>query len=327
MPLVTIIMPVYNAEQYLASSIDSILAQSVKDFELLLINDGSKDSSLEICREYALKDSRIRVFDKPNGGVSSARNMGLDEAQGEWIMFVDSDDWLTEDAVAQCMGYLADNDIVRFSYKSLSAGNSIGLHSVGDVSSSEALFALQLERRTLLAVWGAMYRRELFVDNGICFDPTITYGEDWLLSMRLSLCARRVKTLPASYCYVYNTINMSSCTNNLSSKRLVEQLRVLRIVRSLLGENLGKHRRSMRTAYCKVLREMLKYFSFEEVLRELMAQRHSIDPIRRRDILLADISLRKKYHLLRFCRYCRANGLLLRASRRNAKDSPLSSSI
>ena len=81
-PLVSIIVPVYKAEQWLHRCIDSILAQTMPDFELLLINDGSPDKSGEICDEYAAKDSRIRVFHKENGGVSSARNLGLDNAKG-----------------------------------------------------------------------------------------------------------------------------------------------------------------------------------------------------------------------------------------------------
>ena len=91
-PLISVIVPVYNTEKYLRRCIDSILAQTYQDFELLLIDDGSKDSSGAICDEYASKDARVRVFHKENGGVSSARNVGLDNAKGEWITFCDSDD-------------------------------------------------------------------------------------------------------------------------------------------------------------------------------------------------------------------------------------------
>ena len=94
MPLVSIIVPIYNTFSTLYRCIDSILAQSYTDFELLLINDGSVDGSGFICDEYAAKDSRVRVCHKQNGGVSSARNLGLDNACGEWITFIDSDDYV-----------------------------------------------------------------------------------------------------------------------------------------------------------------------------------------------------------------------------------------
>ena len=94
MPKISVIVPVYNAGEYLHRCVDSILAQTFTDFELLLVNDGSKDNSGVICDEYAARDSRVCVFHKENGGVSSARNLGLDNAKGEWITFVDSDDYI-----------------------------------------------------------------------------------------------------------------------------------------------------------------------------------------------------------------------------------------
>lgn len=92
--LISIIVPVYNVELYLDKCIQSILAQSYPNFELLLIDDGSSDGSKEICDKYAKLDSRIRVFHRINGGVSSARNAGLEKAKGDWIAFIDADDWV-----------------------------------------------------------------------------------------------------------------------------------------------------------------------------------------------------------------------------------------
>lgn len=91
-PKLSIIIPIYNAEQFIRRCIDSILEQTYTDFELLLIDDGSTDDSSRICDVYSENDSRIKVFHKKNGGVSSARNVGLDNANGEWIVFIDSDD-------------------------------------------------------------------------------------------------------------------------------------------------------------------------------------------------------------------------------------------
>lgn len=98
MPSLSIIIPVYNVEKYLKECVKSVLMQSIKDFEILLIDDGSKDSSGKLCDEIASTDSRIRVYHKPNGGLSSARNYGIDRALGEYIIFLDSDDfWIDKD--------------------------------------------------------------------------------------------------------------------------------------------------------------------------------------------------------------------------------------
>ena len=99
MPKVSIIVPVYNSSRYLPQCLESVLLQSFKDYEVLLVDDGSTDGSGSICDEFAKKDERFHVFHKDNGGVSSARNLGLDAATGEWITFLDSDDLLPEDSI------------------------------------------------------------------------------------------------------------------------------------------------------------------------------------------------------------------------------------
>ena len=91
---ISVIVPVYNVESYLARCVDSILAQTYQNLEIILVNDGSRDASGSICDAYAQKDSRITVIHKENGGLSSARNAGIDAASGEYLTFVDSDDWI-----------------------------------------------------------------------------------------------------------------------------------------------------------------------------------------------------------------------------------------
>ena len=115
-PKISVIVPVYKAEAYLRRCVDSILAQTFQDFEVLLIDDGSPDRSGEICDEYARKDRRVRVFHKENGGVSSARNVGIEKALGTWIMFVDADDWLCADTISYCSSFFSEADLIRFSY-------------------------------------------------------------------------------------------------------------------------------------------------------------------------------------------------------------------
>lgn len=99
-PIVSIIIPVYNAEGTLPRCVDSILNQTFTDFELLLVDDGSADASGAICDCYAAKDSRVRVFHQANSGVSASRNLALDQARGDYLQFLDSDDWITPDATS-----------------------------------------------------------------------------------------------------------------------------------------------------------------------------------------------------------------------------------
>jgi len=111
MPKISIIIPVYNSSKYISKCIESILNQTEADFEVLLIDDGSLDGSGNICDRYAVIDSRIRVFHKQNGGVSSARNLGLDNALGEMIFFIDSDDTVDKDYLEKLM-IKSDEDYV-----------------------------------------------------------------------------------------------------------------------------------------------------------------------------------------------------------------------
>ena len=110
MPLISVIVPVYKAEAFLKKCTDSILSQSHREIELLLIDDGSPDNSGALCDAIAAEDTRVRVFHKENGGVSSARNLGLAHATGDYIAFVDSDDWLEPDTFSLLLSALTEND-------------------------------------------------------------------------------------------------------------------------------------------------------------------------------------------------------------------------
>ena len=113
----SIIIPIYNSAQYLARCLDSLLAIKCEECEILCINDGSTDNSLDILNNYQNLDKRIKIFSKQNGGVSSARNYGLDQARGEYIMFVDSDDIIENNYVSELMEYTDKYDIIKTGYK------------------------------------------------------------------------------------------------------------------------------------------------------------------------------------------------------------------
>lgn len=204
-PMVSVIVPVYNSSRYLHRCIDSILYQSFNDFEVLLVDDGSTDNSGEICDEYAAKDSRVRVFHKENGGVSSARNVGLDNAVGEWVTFIDSDDWIDQDfgSIIKC---LRDESVIVdiiISYpKSYTKCSLImpdeqyeGLILSNDF---QLLFSeCRIDKYTY--VWSKFYRK-LFLDSeNLHFDELISIGEDHVFLYSCLLKAKAVYSSPRKY--------------------------------------------------------------------------------------------------------------------------------
>lgn len=308
MPLVSVIVPIYNAENYLAACLDSVLAQTERDFELLLVNDGSTDSSLVICRDYEQRDGRVRVFDKPNGGVSSARNMGLDRATGEWVLFIDSDDTITPDTLEVCLNHSEGSDFVRFSFKILYDGAREERQRVAPVSSTKEFLHLQLTQRncTTISMSGGIYRRRLFVDNNILFDSNIVYGEDWLVAVQLTLCSKHMATIPDAYCYTYNLENVDNCSNSLTIRKVANHLEVLTAIRRMVN---GGYRRAFRNTSCHIVRELLVRFAPEDVCDHLLLLGDSVKFITWWDVLMSNVSFKDKRRLWRFLRYCRANGL------------------
>ena len=126
LPKVSIIIPVYNVAEYLRRGLDSVLSQSFQDFELILVDDGSTDASGKMCDEYADSDSRIQVIHKENGGVSSARNAGLDCAKGEWVYFIDPDDVLLPDGLRTLVDGISEEvDAVMGGYEEISLAGTL----------------------------------------------------------------------------------------------------------------------------------------------------------------------------------------------------------
>ena len=181
--MISVIVPVYNVEKYLHRCIDSILAQTYSDFELLLIDDGSKDSSGEICDEYAAKDFRVRVFHKENGGVSSARNIGLENAKGEWVTFCDADDYVTSDWLDSYREVMHENvDLAIQGYYIIDKDKTIKKklsQSIGyAVDEKRRLIAILMTQGVYGYLWVKLFRRQIIEDNHISFDTNSTFRED-----------------------------------------------------------------------------------------------------------------------------------------------------
>ena len=178
MNVISIIVPIYNAGKTLHRCIDSILSQTYTSWELLLVDDGSTDSSGVICDEYAAQDARVRVFHKENGGVSSARNVGLDNARGEWVTFVDADDYIEENFLKSFEGNL-DADLVVGNIQMIrkQEKEEFSSHiSPGYYNDIKSEVANCLTNLCFLAPWGKMFRRTLVL--GLHFDESMCISED-----------------------------------------------------------------------------------------------------------------------------------------------------
>ena len=178
-PKISVIVLVYKAEKYLHRCVDSILSQTFTDFELILVNDGSPDNCGAICDEYAQKDNRVRVFHKENGGVSSARNLGLDNAKGEWITFVDSDDWLKPGCLEQLTNKL-DADMIKCG---IEASDKSSIWTVENNKYSVKQF-LEKNEKDFIARTSCvtLFKTKLINKFNIRFDKHIRYGEDMIFN-------------------------------------------------------------------------------------------------------------------------------------------------
>lgn len=306
MPLVSIIIPIYNAEGYLSRCVDSILAQTFADFELLLVNDGSRDSSLEICNRYAAQDSRVRVLDKPNGGVSSARNLGLESAEAEWIMFADADDWIEPNTLELAMPYVEKSDIVRLAWVAHLPDGVVKNKRVMYADTPAQLLKQLLRRRTKLAIWGTLIRKELFLANDIRFDASYNYAEDWLALLRVVCKCKSVATLPEAFVYHYDMTNMASCINNMSIKKMACNVRLCHDIKADLR---GRFAGDLRDTRLELYRLLAAEYGFEATCDYISSIRHQVDFFTLWEVLVANFGFAKKRELLAFWRYASRHGL------------------
>lgn len=243
MAKVSIIIPIYNAEKFLSKCLDSVVNQTFRDIEIICVNDGSKDNSLNKLKEYQKKDDRIIIIDKKNEGVSAARNEGIMKSTGEYITFADADDWLELDAIESVYDVITEKnvDIVNFncwindSYDTpaISCGNMHGLEGKF-FETSQSDFVDQVSNKILngelnCAVWLLMIRKEILLKTSL-FSKGISYAEDCILYNEL---LDKINTIYFfDKCAYHYYQNLNSCTrsnkyyvqNIYSSARAYEKL-------------------------------------------------------------------------------------------------------
>ena len=251
-PLVSIILPVYNAQSHIARCLDSICAQTWKDLEIIVLNDGSKDQSLPVCQEYRSRDQRILLVDKANSGVSDTRNLGLKLASGEYVQFVDSDDYIdpdfTQNLVTAAQKHHAD--LVIAPYKMvIPAGASkpeqvlekiqedLGVMSVARPPEvreygflPQGVYDKDTFARRLMdkpasyfysVLWNKLYRRDLLVEHDIQFTSEMRWAEDLVFNMQYIQYAETFVSIDkAGYYYVQNP--QSICHTQINPASIVQ---------------------------------------------------------------------------------------------------------
>lgn len=257
-PKISIIVPVYNTESYLEECLDSILAQTLKDIEIICINDGSTDRSQDILERYAEKDKRVKVLVKENGGQSSARNLGVNAATGEYVGFVDSDDFIDPEMMEKLYtraketdADIAICDFYLYNHKTAETGEF-----------RDQLLYLRLKNKVVtledepqlvscIAIWDRIRKRSLLEENNIRFAEGLVY-EDHLYTIEELVKARRVILTPEKL-YYYRKFGGASTTDRevKNDKFKSDYLEIHRRIQTILRkENVSE----------KVSVEYLKYF-------------------------------------------------------------------
>ena len=274
--MVSVIIPVYNAEKYLHKCIESILVQTYADYELLLINDGSKDNSGAICEEYATKDSRVRVFHKENGGASAARNCGLDNAIGEYICFIDADDWVDKDYLENLLPVNDESMVVcSLIYESNVSRELCLRNRKRDKECINNTLHQLLEHMAICSPCCKIMLRDIIERNNIRFDTKVSAGEDMLFVydyFSTGLECIRTISLPL---YHYNVVDNESLSHKIVGFETTEY--VLDCIKERI-DNLSKvydwdsndgYRRLICTQFNNLINYSNKKTSFFERLKYL----------------------------------------------------------
>ena len=211
-PSVSVIVPVYNAAAYLQKCLDSILAQSFRDFELILVDDGSTDGSGAIADRCAGRDGRVRVFHKTNAGVSQTRNYGLSHADGEFVTFIDSDDFLSEDFLAKLLELMTPETDFCFGNLEMLTEKGNFVYQAFEPGKDKQETLSNLFSCGWMCSAGVLFRRSFLEDNHLSYPEHINYTEDvWILARAVFYARSVAKTQLALY--QYNRINSDSITH------------------------------------------------------------------------------------------------------------------
>ena len=268
-PAISVIVPVYNSEKIVETCLESILQQSYRNFELIVVDDGSTDGSGEICDRLAETDTRLRVFHEQNGGVSKARNTGIGKARGKWITFVDHDDMLPKDAFSSFSQFLdrKDIDIIQGQVFTLRGNNEMPVYPAEEVKDSvEILNIYDYSSRGgtyRTNIWGKLYRKELLRQ---CKFPEGHYCEDiYFNGLYFSTPNIQKAAVLNSCAYIYRD-NNASTSHNWDTSVFNDMVRVM----AVLYEKVKKRTRSklLISEYLQLFFTQYYSFKYNMILRK-----------------------------------------------------------
>lgn len=307
--LISIIIPVYNAEQYIAQCLESIISQTYKEIEILCINDGSSDNSIKILNEYKNKDSRIVVLDKENEGVSKTRNIGLKKAKGEYLMFVDADDWIDCDTCenAELAMQKNDCDVVLWSYISESQSRqSKKMLFPNDITFEKKEVREKIHRRligicdeelthpeladSLCTVWGKLYKKEIILENNISFVDLAQIGtyEDGIFNLEVFYYVNRAIYLNKTF-YHYRRENENSITSKYREKLFSQWQNLFWLMENYIEE------KDLSNTYNRALSNRISLSILGLGLNELACQCSSFEKIKKIRKILINKRYREAY--------------------------------
>lgn len=231
--MISIVVPIYNSQSFLSKCLSSISSQTFKDFECILVDDGSTDGSEDICDIWAKKDERFKVIHKTNQGVSSARNTGIDLASGEWITFIDSDDWVERDYLIKLVEASEKSDYCIAGFK-LFAGRDIQCfvptRKIGeDFSALDAkTVAEYIDKNMIFSPWSKLYKKDLILNYNIRFPEELAYGEDLMFNFSyLKHCLTISSVSESLYIYNKQTNSLSTSDVSIDWNTNIEQWRII----------------------------------------------------------------------------------------------------
>ena len=232
-PLISVIIAIYNAEKWISRMIDSVLNQSLKDFELLLVDDGSNDGTADILDDYAQKDDRITLLHNNHGGVCSARQAGLNVANGEYFIQLDADDWIEQNMLEEMYSRAKEKnaDIVLCAFENIYTKNGHIIHHVyqncPSSFSKNTLYKDILIGRCNFANWNKLIKLSIVIDNNLSYPIEITQIEDAVFSLRVAKVAKVIAHTPMALYHYDQSINPLSMTNANNQKLINSRLHTI----------------------------------------------------------------------------------------------------